>query len=152
MAQEDFVEGPGAGYNTDSWDGYQASRKRVLAGIQRSGARNPVVLTGDVHQHYASDLSTDFGDPNAPIIASEFVGTSIASGGDGSDAVQSAALRENPWIKYNANRRGYVRFDMAREQLRADLQILPYISTPDAPVSTGASFVIQDGRPGLLAA
>ena len=152
MAQEDFVEGPGAGYNTDSWDGYKASRKRVLAGIQRSGARNPVVLTGDVHQHYASDLSTDFGDPNAPIIASEFVGTSIASGGDGSDAVQSAALRENPWIKYNANRRGYVRFDMAREQLRADLQILPYISTPDAPVSTGASFVIQDGRPGLLAA
>jgi alkaline phosphatase D len=152
MAQEDFVEGPGAGYNPDSWDGYKASRDRVLAGIQRGGARNPVVLTGDVHQHYAADLRADFADPDAPVVAAEFVGTSVSSGGDGNDRVQSAALRENPWIKYNANRRGYVRFDITREQLRADLQVLPYVSKPDAPVATGASFVVEDGRPGLNAA
>jgi phosphodiesterase/alkaline phosphatase D-like protein len=34
------------------------------------------------------------------------VATSITSGGDGNDNVQDAALRENPWIKFNANRRG----------------------------------------------
>jgi alkaline phosphatase D len=111
MAQEDFVEGPGAGYDTDSWDGYKESRRRVLAGIQRARARNPVVLTGDVHQHYAADLKVDFTDPAGAVVASEFVGTSISSGGDGNDNVQSAALRENPWIQYNANRRGYVRID-----------------------------------------
>jgi alkaline phosphatase D len=149
MAQEDFVEGPGEGYNPDSWDGYKESRRRVLAGIARAKARNPVVLTGDVHQHYAADLSADFADPAAPVIASEFVGTSITSGGDGNDTVQSAALRENPWIKYNANRRGYVRIDMDRRRLRADMQILPYVTQPGAPVATGASFVIEDGWPGL---
>ena len=149
MAQEDFVEGPGEGYNTDSWDGYKESRRRVLSGIQRAGARNPVVLTGDVHQHYAADLKVDFTDAEAPVVASEFVGTSVSSGGDGNDTVQSAALRENPWIKYNANRRGYVRIDVDRSQLRADLQILPYVSRPDAPATTGATFVIEDGRPGL---
>jgi alkaline phosphatase D len=149
MAQEDFVEGPGEGYNTDSWDGYKASRRRVLSGIQRSGARNPVVLTGDVHQHYAADLKVDFTDPKAAVVASEFVGTSISSGGDGNDTVQSAALRENPWIRYNVNRRGYVRIDMDSAQLRADLQILPYVSRPDAPSTTGAAFVVEDGRPGL---
>jgi len=149
MAQEDFVGGPGEGYNTDSWDGYKESRRRVLSGIQRSGARNPVVLTGDVHQHYAADLKVDFTDAAAPVVASEFVGTSISSGGDGNDTVQSAALHENPWIKYNANRRGYVRIDMDRSRLRADLQILPYVSRPDAPATTGAAFVIEDGRPGL---
>jgi alkaline phosphatase D len=152
MAQEDVVAGPGVGYNTDSWDGYKASRRRVLAAIQRSRARNPVVLTGDVHQHYASDLKVDFFDPDSAVVASELVGTSVASGGDGDDRVQSAALRENPWIKYNANRRGYVRIDMTHEELRADLQILPYVSTPGAPVATGASFVVEDGRPGLNAA
>ena len=121
----------------------------MLSGIQRAGARNPVVLTGDVHQHYASDLKVDFTDPDAPVIASEFVGTSVSSGGDGNDTVQTAALLENPWIKYNANRRGYVRIDMSAAELRADLRILPYVSRPDAPVATGASFVIEDGRQGL---
>jgi alkaline phosphatase D len=149
MAQEDFVEGPGEGYNTDSWDGYKESRRRVLSGIARSRARNPVVLTGDVHQHYAADLKVDFADPQAPIVAAELVGTSITSGGDGNDDVRSGALRENPWIKYNANRRGYVRIDLGRAELRADMQILPYVSRPDAPSSTGASFVLEDGRRGL---
>ena len=149
MAQEDFVEGPGEGYNPDAWDGYRESRRRVLSGIARARASNPVVLTGDVHQHYAADLKVDFADPDAPVVASEFVGTSIASGGDGNDAVRTAVLRENPWIKYNANRRGYVRIDVGRGELRADMRILPYVSRPDAPCSTGASFVIEDGRPGL---
>lgn len=149
MAQEDFRPGPEEGYNTDSWDGYKESRRRVLSGIERAGVRNPVVLTGDVHQHYASDLKVDFTDPDAPAVASEFVGTSVSSGGDGNDTVQTAALLENPWIKYNANRRGYVRIDMRAGELRADLRILPYVSRPDAPATTGASFVIEDGRPGL---
>jgi alkaline phosphatase D len=152
MAQEDFIEGPAEGYNTDSWDGYKESRRRVLAGIQRSKARNPIVLTGDVHQHYAADLKVDFADAASPVVGSEFVGTSISSGGDGSDAVQSAALRENPWIHYNANRRGYVRVDLNRDRLRADMRVLPYVSSPGAPATTGASFVIEDGRPGLQAA
>jgi alkaline phosphatase D len=57
MAQEDFKEGPDQGYNTDSWDGYKQSRNRVLGGLQRAHVRNAVVLTGDVHQHYAADLN-----------------------------------------------------------------------------------------------
>jgi alkaline phosphatase D len=149
MAQEDFVEGPGEGYNTDSWDGYKASRDRVLAGIRRAQTSNPVILTGDVHQHYAADLKADFADPASPVVASEFVGTSISSGGDGNDNVQAAALRENPWIKYNANRRGYVRIDMDRRRLRADMQILPFVKQSGAPVSTGAAFVLEDGERGL---
>ena len=63
--------------------------------------------------------------------------------------MQSAALRENPWIKYNANRRGYVRIDLTAGERRADMRILPYVSRPGAPATTGAAFVIEDGRPGL---
>lgn len=148
MAQKDTVAGPGEGYSTDSWDGYKQSRARVLRGIAAARVRNPVVLTGDVHQHYAADLKADFRDPASPVVASEFVGTSVSSGGDGSDRVDPA-LAENPWIKYNAARRGYVRIDMDRRQLRGTLRTLPYVSRPDAPAADGASFVLEDGRPGL---
>src|SRR5262249_26857410 len=71
--------------NPDSWDGYKASRQRVLNGIAHSKVRNPVVLTGDVHQHYAADLKTDFEGSGAPVVASELVATSVTSGGGGTD-------------------------------------------------------------------
>ena len=40
-----------------------------------------VVVGGDVHFSMAGDLKTDFDDEHAPVIASEFVGTSISSFG-----------------------------------------------------------------------
>jgi alkaline phosphatase D len=119
----------------------------VLAGLRR--ARNAVVLTGDVHQHYAADLKADSADPSSPIVASELVATSITSGGDGNDTVQDAALRENPWIKFNANRRGYVRCTITRKQYLAEFRTLPYVSRPGAPAQTKAAFVLEDGRAGL---
>ncbi|WP_210491833.1 alkaline phosphatase D family protein [Patulibacter sp. SYSU D01012] len=149
MASHDTVKGDAKGYSTDQWDAYRASRQRVLTGIADGGTRNPVVLTGDIHQHYASDLLRDFADPSSPVIGSELCATSVTSGGDGSDARED--LSENPWMKYNAKRRGYVRVTVDRERLRADFRTLSAVTTPDAPAVTDASFTIEDGRPGLRA-
>jgi alkaline phosphatase D len=149
MAQHDVVPGQAKGFSTDQWDAYRASRQRVLGGIADRGTSNPVVLTGDIHQHYAADLLRDFEDPSSKIVGSELCGTSVTSGGDGSNATED--LTENPWIKYNAKRRGYVRVTMDRKELRADFRTLSAVRTPNAPASTGASFTIQDGVPGLKA-
>ena len=147
MASHDVVPGAPKGYSTDQWDAYRASRDRVLHGIADGGTSNPVVLTGDIHQHYAADLLRDFADPSSPVIGSELCGTSITSGGDGSDATED--ISENPWIKYNAKRRGYVRVTLDRQQLVADFRTLAAVRTPGAPATTGASFTIRDGVPGL---
>jgi alkaline phosphatase D len=119
--------------------------------VQQSGVRNVVVLTGDVHQHYAADLRADYADPASPIVASELVGTSITSGGDGNDNVNTVALAENPWIKFNQNRRGYVRCTMSAKEHRADFRSLPYVSQRGAPAETKGSFVLQDRVRGLQA-
>jgi alkaline phosphatase D len=149
MASHDVVPGAEKGYSTDQWDAYRASRQRVLAGIHAKGTPNPVVLTGDIHQHYAADLLLDFDDPASPIVGSELCGTSVTSGGDGSDAHED--LTENPWIKYNGKRRGYVRVSLSANELRADFRQLAAVTTPNAPASTGASFTLTNGRPGLQA-
>ena len=99
--------------------------------------------------HAGPSSPSRYADPGWPIVASELVATSITSGGDGNDTVQDAALRENPWIKFNANRRGYVRCTMTRKQYVAEFRTLPYVSTPGAPAQTKAAFVLQDGQPGL---
>jgi alkaline phosphatase D len=147
----DRAAGPATDFSGGDWNAYVASRRRVIGGIARLGVRNPVVLTGDAHQHLASDLKADFADPNSPVVGSEFVGTSISSDGDGSDhsAKLLRALPDNPQVRFQSSRRGYLRCHLDGSSWRTDMRVLPYVSRPGAPVRTAASFVIEEGRPGL---
>ena len=151
FAKADGDPGPGELYNMDSWNGYPVARQRVLDFLARRGGGDTVVLTGDVHTSWASDLKRDW-DERSPAIASELVGTSITSGGDGADAFEGAAamLSANPHIKFHHARRGYVRCELDAARWRADFRALPYVSRPDAPVGTVRSFVLERGRPGLI--
>ena len=95
----------------DAWDGYAASRDRITGGWVDAGVRNPVVLTGDVHAHWAADVRERYDDPTSPAVATELVSSSITTGGDGSDSLDdiAAMLAENPHLRFFNNRRGYVR-------------------------------------------
>ena len=55
----------------------------------------------------------------------------------------------NPHIKFfDGDRRGYVRCLVDRKQWRTDLRMVSTVSRSDAPVSTFASFAVEDGRAG----
>ncbi|GGS95225.1 alkaline phosphatase D family protein [Streptomyces chromofuscus] len=135
----------------DAWDGYRASRRRVLDGAQAAGVENLMVLTGDVHVGYAFDIKDDFDDPASRTLGTEIVATSITSGRDGSDrpANWNTYMTANPHMKFYNGRRGYVTVALGREQARADFRTVPYVTTPGAPVTTAASFVTQVGEQGL---
>src|SRR5207237_7362998 len=109
---------------------------------------NPVVLTGDIHSNWVADVKLDFDNASSTTVATELVGTSISSGGDGDDATRADALMVNPHFKYYNNRRGYVLCTVTRSALRSDYRTLPYVSRRDAPIRTQASFVVESGRPG----
>ena len=79
MAQFDQKSGPGRIAWTDGWDGYPAARKRLLEFVRARRIPNPVVIGGDVHSFNVNDLKLDFDDPASPVVASEFVGSSITS-------------------------------------------------------------------------
>ncbi len=151
FARQDYVVGDTDAYNMDGWDGYAASRNRILRGIEQRGVGNPVVLTGDVHSHWANDVKAHWDDPSSRTLGVELVATSITSGGDGSDVPSygPAVLQENPHVKFASNRRGYVRTRVGAGELRADFRSLARVSQPGAPVYTQASFLIEAGNPGL---
>lgn len=152
FSQLDLTPGPGHGFNPDAWDGYAANRDRIATGIANSAVRNAVVLTGDVHAHWAAEVYERAGDPLSRRVATELVTTSISSGGDGSDtrADVEAILPDNPHIRYFSNRRGYVRTRITPDEMRADFRTVPYVTSPGAPVQAGASFTIPDRVPQLL--
>jgi alkaline phosphatase D len=150
IAPVDRAEGPEQRFAMDQWSGYDAARTRLLQFLARRRLSNPVVLTGDIHSNWVNDLKVDFLDPKSPVVATEFVGTSITSGGDGVDEPEelSRIQSENPFVKFHNQQRGYVACEMTTKTMRADYRVVEYVSRPDAPLRTRASFVVEDGRPG----
>jgi alkaline phosphatase D len=137
-------------YNMDKWDGYVAARARLLAAVRALRPDGLIVLSGDVHAAWAGTLRQDFGDPASPALGTEFVGTSIASGGDGR-AMRPRARRilaANPDIVFHDGRRGYTRCEVTRQTWRSDYRVLDYVTRPGAPMETAASFTIAHGHPG----
>lgn len=134
----------------DAWDGYAASRKRITQGWLDAGVRNPVVLTGDVHAHWASDLYLDYDNQDTPVGA-ELITSSITSGGDGYDEPngQHPWMEWNPNVRFWTNQRGYLRTEITRESMTAEYRCLEKVSTPGAEAYTRQTFVIEDGTPGL---
>jgi alkaline phosphatase D len=150
LAPVDNKLGPEKQYSMDKWSGYVQSRGRLLDLLHRRRPSNPIVITGDIHTNWVADLKTDFDKDNAPVVGTEFVGTSITSGGDGLDVQASTEARnaENPHIKFFNAQRGYVRCTVTPDRWQSDYQVLKAVTTPDSPISTRASFVVENGRPG----
>ncbi len=148
MAQFDRHAGPGRAAWTDGWDGYPAARRRLLEYLAEKRIANPVVIGGDVHAFFVSDLRADFGDARSPVVASEFVGSSITSQG-WAQARLDALRADNPHIKLaDARRRGYVRVEVNARELRADLRAMRTVARRDAACDTLASFAVENGHPG----
>ena len=150
MARADREPGDEVKISMDQWSGYDANRKRVLRFFEESEVSNPGVRTGDIHAHWVNDLQVDFDDESSPVVASEFVGTSISSSGDGGprEDYAESMLRENPFVKlYNAQR-GYVSCEVTPERWTSAYRVLDYVTRPGAPRKTLAEFVVESGRPG----
>jgi len=151
MARVDFASGDDESYAVDIWSGYEAARRRLMEFLAERRPANPLVLAGDIHSNWVNDLKVDYRDPAAPVVGTELVCTSISSGGDGADGGDRAAalIAENPAIRFYNGQRGYVRCDLTPGRCRADYQVLEYVTRPGSPISTRASFVVEDGRPGV---
>ena len=148
MAQRDRKSGPGQRFWTDGWDGYPAARTRLLNDIAQLRPSNPLVISGDVHSTWIADLKLDFDDPQSPVVATEFCGTSITSRGPSPKEVQ-ASLAENPHLRFgNGDKRGYMKVDLGRDACRAELRVLDNVRIAESGISTLATFTVENGRPG----
>lgn len=154
MARVDRMPGELSAFSMDQWPGYEMNRRRLLKFFHERQISNPVVLTGDIHSNWANDLIADFDDLNSRVVASEFVGTSLSSGGNGVDKPKDheATLSENPFVKFFNTERGYVRCQLTDREWRSDYQVCADIQKPGCDVQTRASFVVEAGRPGVQSA
>jgi hypothetical protein len=146
MAELDRQPGSGLAYSSDGWDGYAADRARILGFLAARRPSNPVVLGGDLHCFWVTDLKLDHHQPATATPASEFVGTSVSSSGPPYE-VFGACLPDNPHVRFFDSRwRGYLRCLADHRRWTTDLRVVSTVERPVAPVRTLASFVVRNGR------
>tara|TARA_R110000796_G_scaffold182865_1_gene299342 strand:+ start:9447 stop:11210 length:1764 start_codon:yes stop_codon:yes gene_type:complete len=122
---------PAIPYNLDAWDGYAYEREVILA-TAKSLQHNLVVIAGDTHNAWASDLTDSGGD----IVGIEFATSSVSSPGleyylGLSDAempaTEAAIVGLVADLKYaNLKDRGYLLLTFTETEVRSDWQ---YVDT-----------------------
>jgi alkaline phosphatase D len=150
MGMVDRTRGDARLYSMDQWPGYAHERMELLRFLAERRIPNPVVLTGDIHCNWVNNLRVDDREAEAPLVATEFVGTSITSGGNGHpDTPHLGELRgENPCVQFYNDQRGYVRCTVRPDDWRTDFVVVEKVSTPGAPAKDVASFVVEAGKAG----
>jgi alkaline phosphatase D len=152
--------------NMDQWDGYPTEREEILDFIETKEIKNTVVLTGDIHSSWASEVYKSSALVTSGLLeeplAAEFVTTSITSPGfpPESDALLSRGLKvANPHIKYTElSSRGFILMDVTRERTQAEYYYAADISTAEqsgvesddkiktVEVRDGSSRLFEDGE------
>lgn len=135
---------------SDDWNGYPASRRRLLHHIHAARVPNVVTLAGDVHSFWANDLKLNFDDPASPTVATEFIGSSISANGPTFDF--AAFMSENPHVRFfDKSVRGYVSVDLTHQRMIAKFRAVADVRDPNTSVRDLKTFVVESGRPGVIA-
>lgn len=151
VAALDRKPGEEVGFSMDKWTSCERERRDLLKFMGRPKIKNPVVLTGDIHSNWAAELRLDFEGLDSLPVGTEFVGTSISSGGDGRPQPEDydSIMSENPFLKFHNRERGYVTCDLNKNEWKTDYRTVDYVTRRGSPIRTRASFVVENGRPVL---
>jgi alkaline phosphatase D len=138
----------GRSYWNEAWDGYPEARKRLLQTVVDAKLNNVVTLGGDVHCNVAANLRLEPNNPQSPIVASEFVTTSITSRGLGDKP--AAVIREsNPdLLHYRSDERGFSLITVTPKEVRCDFRTTKFPAGVETGFKTQASYRVKSGKPG----
>ncbi|MFY7864525.1 alkaline phosphatase D family protein [Roseateles sp.] len=147
-AQKAVLAQPAIPYNLDAWDGYSIAREVVL-GTARSLNKNLVVLAGDTHNAWASDLHDYQGNQ---------VGVEFATPGVSSPGFEEYFPKENPLavaggleqiigpLKYaNTHQRGFMVVTATAQQCRCDWHYVSTVKSKTYETSIGRSLAVLPG-------
>jgi alkaline phosphatase D len=148
MSQVDRGKEGASAFWMDRWDGAPASRQRVVDAMAANRTASKLVIGGDVHSFWVSDLKADFAKEKSPVAASEFVGGSISSVGPSRESVR-AILDRNPHLRYGrSDKRGFATVALTAAQAQVTFEAVDNVFEPYSASSRLARFTVEHGKPG----
>ncbi|RDB21292.1 Alkaline phosphatase D [Hypsizygus marmoreus] len=147
-------------FNLDAWDGYRANRARVLDHLYKNKISNTVILAGDSHANWVSDLAhpndTSYNPATgAGAIGVEFAGTAVTSGssfGSGilpadADKMSRELVGVNADLQWSEGSfRGFFLLSIDADTLNATYYGMRNISFANLEGFPTAHFVVKNGE------
>jgi alkaline phosphatase D len=134
----------------DTWNGYPHAREAFLADLQ-AFARNPVVLSGDLHTSMANDVYPRGGEKPVTV---EIMTPAVSSPGFDEYlpvreplALSKATKAINPAVRYMDTRhRGWVHLRVTRAACDAEWRLVDTVHSRDYTVEVDARFTVAAGE------
>ncbi len=138
-------------YSMDQWPGYTAERMQLMRFMEDRRISNPVVLTGDIHSSWVNELRIDDRRTDEKIVASEFVATSLTSGGNGVAEPRGLdkLLAANAAVRFHNEERGYIRCTVTPTTWKSDYMVVDDVLKPGGKTLERAAFVVEAGNPAV---
>ena len=100
-----------------------------------------------IRGNWEKHIKRNFDELDSPTVGTEYVGTSITSSGNGSEAT-STEFPDNPHIKFYNDDRGYLICTLKPESWTTDYRVVKAVNNPaPQPAMTLATFVTEAGNP-----
>ena len=135
-------------YNTDSWDGYPKERNKLLKILSKS--QSSIVLTGDTHNSWISNLYNDMQN----FIGVEIAAPSVTSPNSVDIFRSKTEDIDKDFIKYNKNLKwtngsgkGFVKLSIESNQIEVKFIYVNTVKSRDYKPSDNNSFIIKHNKP-----
>lgn len=151
MAQQVMMtpfEIAGVNFSDDSWDGYVPERNRLYDSIILNNIQDLVVITGDIHSSWASDLPMAGYDENtgANSAGVEFVTPSVTTPTLPISVGENLIKFFNDQIKYvDINDHGYFVLDLNQQRAQADWYHVDQVLQPSTSQNYDESWYTATG-------
>ena len=152
FAPLDMLEEDGLQLSQDGWDGYFATRQRILDVLRERAIPNAISLGGDIHSFYAGHVTAEPLNAASSPVLTEIVTTSVTASGGGEERYQSGQrlLRQQPFASYWDNRwHGYVLNEVSQQGWQADLRKVDSVRIPNSSISLLDRLEVMAGRVGV---
>jgi alkaline phosphatase D len=136
-----------SGANADNWEGYVAERQQIIDWAVERRTPNLVVLTGDSHRNWVRNIPRHYSSLENPM-GTEFLGTSISTGGDADKRELDFGLSGNPQLLLRNNDRGYAKCTLTPDTWTTEYRVVKTVREETSPSHRLATFVVENGVPG----
>ncbi|MGB3412241.1 MAG: alkaline phosphatase D family protein [Microthrixaceae bacterium] len=125
----------------DMWDGYRASRKRLLETVAGSGVSNPVTITGDWHASFVLDVLAEPHNQSSAPVMPEFLVSSIST-----ILFPTDYTANNPHVRYFNAEYGFALATVSTDKFECEFHYLKDVWDPDSPISHVDKWAVGDGE------
>ncbi len=150
LGQRNFDSKGGVRFSNNGWDGYPQARQRLIDAMIQTKLRNPVVISGDLHENWVGHILSDYNVTTSTKVGVEFCGTSITSLAHISQEKVNHMLRVNPHFVFaDAEYRGYGVAEFTPARMRTTLRAVDDATNPRSAIHTLAEFIVESDKPHI---